>query len=346
MRGLVNYLVKPDASLFEVIEVVDRGAAQIALVVDLENKLLGVITDGDIRRAMLRGKSLRSLAASAMVQDFHALSISATEEDALALMRRKTLHQIPVLDEKGRVVDLFLLEELLKPKKRSNSVVIMAGGEGRRLRPLTKNCPKPMLKIAGRPILEGILHRCIEAGFFHFYLAVNYLKDQIKDYFGDGTRWNVRIDYLEESHPLGTGGALSLIPQKLNEPLLVLNGDILARVDYGRLLQFHENSQAAATLCVREYTSQIPYGVVNTDDLNVLSVVEKPVFSHYLNAGIYLINPVLLPILPHDQFFDMPCLLNAAIQQKYRVVAYPMYEDWLDIGRHENLQLAEREWNA
>jgi len=344
VRDLVDYLVKPDASLREVIEIIDRGAAQIALVVDAEKKLLGVITDGDIRRAMLRSESLMSLAKNIMFRDFRSLPSAATEEEALAFMRRETLHQIPALDEQGRIVRLFLLEELIKPQKRGNPVVIMAGGEGKRLRPLTQDCPKPMLRVGGKPLLEIILEQCIDAGFQHFYLSVNYLKNQIQDHFGDGTRWDVRIDYLEETQPLGTGGALSLLPQKPTEPFLVLNGDVLTRVDYGRLLRFHDEHQAAATLCVREHTTQIPYGVVRMDDLHVLTLEEKPVLSHYVNAGIYLLDPALLDLVPQDSFFDMPTLLEKAMQHQHRVSAFPIHEYWLDVGRPETLERAHGEW--
>lgn len=344
MRDLSDYLVRAEASLREVITIIDRGSAQIALVTDAEMKLLGVITDGDIRRAMLRNESLLSLAENIMSRDFRALPNSATEGEALAFMRHETLHQIPVLDEQGRVVRLFLLEELIKPKKLGNPVVIMAGGEGKRLRPLTQDCPKPMLRVGGKPMLEIILEHCIDAGFQHFYLSVNYLKSQIKDYFGDGTRWHVRIDYLEETRPLGTGGALSLLPQKLSDPLLVLNGDVLTRIDYGRLLRFHDEHQAAATLCVREHTTQIPYGVVRIDDLHVLTLEEKPVLSHYINAGIYLLDPALLDLVPHDKFFDMPQLLENAMQHEYRVSAFPIHEYWLDVGHPETLERAHGEW--
>ena len=344
MRDLVDYLVRPDASLREVIEIIDRGAAQIALVTNAENKLFGVITDGDIRRAMLRNESLMSLAENIMFRDFRSLPSAATEEEALAFMRRETLHQIPALDEQGRVVRLFLLEELIKPKKRPNPVVIMAGGEGKRLRPLTQDCPKPMLRVGGKPLLEIILEQCIDSGFQHFYFSVNYLKNQIQDHFGDGARWHVRIDYLVETQPLGTGGALSLLPQKPTEPLLVLNGDVLTRVDYGRLLRLHDEHQAAATMCVREHTTQIPYGVVRMDDLHVLTLEEKPVLSHYVNAGIYLLDPVLLDLVPQDCFFDMPTLLEKAMQRQHRVSAFPIHEYWLDVGHPETLERAHVEW--
>ena len=177
---------------------------------------------------------------------------------------------------------------------------------GKRLQPLTQDCPKPMLRVRGRPLLEIILDQCIAAGFQYFYISVNYLGSQIKDYFGDGAHWGVRIDYLEEDQPLGTGGALSLLPKKPSESFFLINGDVLTRVDYIKLLKFHEEQKAAATLCVREYSTKIPFGVVRLDDLNVLGLEEKPEVQHYINAGIYLINPTLLNLVSHNKFLDMP----------------------------------------
>lgn len=339
---LVQLTTSADVS--EAISVIEIGHIQIALVIDDDRRLIGTITDGDVRRALLRGESLDTPVEKIMFRNFRVLSANATEEEALALMRRETLHQIPALDEQGRVVRLFLLEELIKPKKRPNPVIIIAGGEGKRLRPLTQDCPKPMLRVGGKPLLEIILERCIDAGFQHFYLSVNYLKEQIKDHFDDGAGWNVRIDYLEETQPLGTGGALSLLPQKPTEPLLVLNGDVLSRVDYGRLLRFHDEHQAAVTMCVREHTTQIPYGVVRMDDLHVLTLEEKPVLSHYVNAGIYLLEPVLLDLVPQDCFFDMPTLLEKAMEHQHRVRAFPIHEYWLDVGHPETLERAHGEW--
>jgi len=344
VRDLADYIVRPDASLREVIEIIDRGAAQIALVADAENKLLGVITDGDIRRVLLRSESLMILAKSIMVRDFRSLPSTATEKEALSFMLQETLHQIPAIDQLGRVTRLFLLEELIKPKKHPNPVVIMAGGQGKRLRPLTHNCPKPMLRVGGKPLLEIILGQCIDAGFQHFYLSVNYLKKQIKDYFGDGTRWHVRIDYLEETQPLGTAGALSLLAQKPTEPLLVINGDVLTRVDYDRLLRFHVERQVAATICVREHETQIPYGVVRMEEMSVLALEEKPLLTHFVNAGIYLLDPALLDLIPHDNFFDMPTLLEKVIQQQHPVGAFPIFEYWLDVGHLGTLERAHQEW--
>lgn len=332
------------ASLSDAIKVIDAGSVQIAFVVDQNKRLIGTITDGDIRRALLRGESLDTRLEKIVFRTFRALPASATDEEALALMRNEMLHQIPALDVQGRIVRLFLLDELITPKKHTNPVVIMAGGEGKRLLPLTQDCPKPMLRIGGKPLLEIILEQCKNAGFEQFYFSVNYLKHQIQDYFGDGARWHVRIDYLEETHPLGTGGALSLMPQKPTEPFLVLNGDVLTRIDYDRLLQFHMEQRSAATLCVREHKTQVPYGVVQMDDLQVLTLEEKPVVSHYVNAGIYLLDPALLDLVPQNLFFDMPTLLEKAIQRQHRVSAFPVHEYWVDVGHPETLKRAIREW--
>jgi NDP-sugar pyrophosphorylase family protein len=221
----------------------------------------------------------------------------------------------------------------------------MAGGKGKRLGQLTRECPKPMLPVRGKPILEIILEQCIEAGFRDYYLSVNHLKDQVQDHFEDGANWQVNIQYLEEHKPLGTAGALSLLPTMPDYPLLVLNGDVLTRVDYRRLLNFHSQHESAATLCVREHTTQIPYGVVRMDDITVQAIDEKPVLSHYVNAGIYILHPDLLELVPSDQFFDMPQLLEKAIERDEQVSAFPIHEYWLDIGLPETLVRAHQEWS-
>ena len=344
MKNLSDYLISPTTTMKEAIEVIDRGAAQIVLAVDESRRLLGTITDGDFRRALLRGLQMDTPVEQIMHREFRSLPLTATEEEALNLMRQEVIHQIPVLDGAGRVVKLFLLEELIKPKVRPNPVVIMAGGKGTRLKHLTSECPKPMLPVGGKPILEIILEQCIEAGFRDFYFSVNYLKEQIQDYFGDGASWQVNIQYVEEDKPLGTAGALSLLPTMPDHPLLVLNGDVLTRVDYGRLLHFHSEHEAVATLCVREHTTQIPYGVVRMDDVTVQAMEEKPVLSHYVNAGIYLLEPGLLDLVPSDQFFDMPQLMEKAIAHEHRVSAFPIHEYWLDIGLPETLDRAHQEW--
>ena len=344
MKSLTDCMVRADATMAEVVEVIDRGAVQIALVVNENESLLGTVTDGDFRRALLRGLSMQTPVEQFMHREFRALPETATDEDALNLMRRNFIHQIPALDDAGRVVRLFRLEELIKPKERSNIVVIMAGGKGERLKSLTTNCPKPMLEVGGKPILEIILEQCIEGGFREFYFSVGYLKEQIKDYFGDGSSWKVNIQYLEEDKPLGTAGALSLLPSTPEHPLLVLNGDVLTRVDYGHLVRFHTEHDVSATLCVQEHTTRIPYGVVRMDDVMIQAIEEKPVLSNYVSAGIYLLEPPMLELVPSGQFFDMPQLMERALEQKHRVSAFPIHEYWLDVGLPESLERAHDEW--
>ncbi len=326
------------------ISVIESGHVQFAFVVDDNQKLIGTITDGDVRRALLRGDGLDTPVYRMMCKKFRSLSSDATTEEAISLMRREVLHQVPVLDDQGRIVHLFLLEELIKTKVRTNPVVIMAGGKGKRLFPLTQGCPKPMLPVGEKPMLEIILEQLVDVGFQNFYLSVNYLKKQIIEHFGDGKRWGVKITYLEEDKPLGTVGALSLLPKRLAEPILVLNGDVLTKIDYEQLLKFHDDNSASATLCVREHKTQIPYGVVQLDDLWVKTIEEKPILNNYINAGIYILEPRLLDLVPHSRFFDMPQLLEKAIQSNYNVSAFPIHEYWLDIGHHDTLELAQRSW--
>lgn len=336
--------ISPTDLLKDAISVIEGGHVQFALVVDNNEKLIGTITDGDVRRALLRGDTLDTQVASVMCTNFKWLNSNATEEQAMSVMRREVIQHIPALDEEGRVNGLFWLEDVLKRKARPNSVVIMAGGKGQRLGALTKNCPKPMLIVGGKPMLENILEHCIDAGFHSYYISVNYLKHQIKEYFGDGSRWGVQIIYLEENQPLGTGGSLSLLPEGLIDPILVMNGDVLTKVDYGRLLQFHHEQKASATLCVIERLTQVQYGVVHTNNLSVEKIEEKPLLRYNANAGIYIVSPMLLDLVPHDCFFDMPQLIDKAIGNLYNVVAFPIHEYWIDVGHHESLGLAKRDW--
>jgi dTDP-glucose pyrophosphorylase len=328
----------------EAIGVIDRGVAQIALVVDDDHRLLGTVTDGDIRRGLLKSMTLDAPVEHVMQRKFRSLRGSDSESDALKLMRLHGLHQIPVLDDHGRVLRIHLLEKLLHLPGRPNAVVLMAGGRGERLRPLTSDCPKPMLPVGGRPILEIILRQCVEAGFGHFYLSVNYLKQQIIDHFGNGSRWGVRIEYLEEEMPLGTGGALSLLPPNLLDPVLVMNGDLLTRVDFNHLMQFHHEYAAEVTMCVREHVTQIPYGVVQLDGTTVRGFQEKPALSHFVNAGIYVVSPNALTLLQPNTHCDMPLLLERVNHQPGRIRAFPIHEYWLDVGQHDMLLRAHGEW--
>lgn len=344
MLDLKSHFISPFFSIREAISVINKTSSQIALVV-INDCLEAVVTDGDIRRGLLAGETLDSPVKNIMCKNFKFLSEGATEMAALALMKDNTLKQIPVLDKKRRVIKLFLLNELIKPQQLKNNVVIMAGGEGRRLGLLTKYCPKPMLKIKNKFVLEIILEQCIQAGFVNFYFSVNYLKKRIQDYFKDGSRWNVSISYLEEERPLGTAGSLSLLPnQKKNEPTLILNGDILTKVNYNNLIEFHKNNASDISICVSEYKTQIPYGVINIDVKGTPSLDEKPNFKYLVNAGIYLIEPIIFKFVPKNKIFDMPDLIKKAKEKKYKINVFPIHEYWSDIGYPESLLQTSKDW--
>lgn len=344
---LSSILIDRSASVIEAMKVIDRGAVQIALVVDGQGQLLGTLTDGDIRRGLLKGEQLDAPVERIMNAHFRYAHASEDETSVLQMMHRDLLRQLPVLDEDGRLVDLLLLREFLAPAAPlENAVVIMAGGVGVRLRPLTETCPKPMLRVDGKPILEILLERCIASGFSNFYLSVNYLKEQIVEYFKDGSRWNVVIKYLVEDQPLGTAGSLQLMPSGLAEPFLVLNGDVLTRFNPRQLLRFHNEHGASATMSVREHVTTVPFGVVQADGIDLIGFEEKPSYRHLVNAGIYVIDPQLLSLLPPDQAIDMPTLLQNVQRVGHRVAVCPIHEYWIDVGRPETLRQAHREWPA
>lgn len=336
--------VAPDTPILKTLEIIDKGARQIALVVDENDRLLGTVTDGDIRRGLLKGKSLHDPVSDVMNAYPIVASPYDTKEDILALMKLRQLHQIPVVDEDGRILRVEILDDLLRPAKRDNIVVLMAGGLGTRLRPLTHECPKPLLKVGNKPILETILLNFIEHGFYRFYLSVNYKADMIKEYFGDGSRWNVEIRYLHEEKSLGTAGALSLLPEVPDAPFFVMNGDLLTKVNFGQLLDFHRTHRAYATMCVREYDHQVPYGVVRLNRHQLLGIEEKPVQRFFVNAGIYVLEPDTLSLIPENDFFDMPSLFELLVQQEKQTIAFPIREYWLDIGRLADFERANLEF--
>ena len=336
----------PDQSLFNALELIEENSTRFLMIVDTAGKLLGTVTDGDIRRGLLQGKSLNSTVGSVMNRDFVYSTLAEKRSDVLDKMRTQQILQVPVLDSDGVVIDLLVLDELLASSSFSNAVVIMAGGKGTRLRPHTQHCPKPMLRIGDQPMLEILLEQCIANGFHKFYFSVNYLKEQIVEHFNDGSHWGVSIQYLMENEPLGTAGSLQLLPDSLRQPFLVLNGDVLTRLDLGNLLLFHTEHQAQATLCVREHELTVPFGVVQTKGVELAGFEEKPTYRNLVNAGVYVIDPQLLSLLPPHEFTDMPSLLLTAQEAGHRVAVCPIHEYWLDVGRPDSLLQAHREWPA
>ncbi len=342
MKKWESALIGPATTLEEAIRTIDRTALGIALVVDAERRLLGTLTDGDMRRAMLRHVALRDPVTGIMCATPKVMQQHWGRQQAIALLESSKLRQLPVIDATGRVVGLETLQSLLIQPQLDNPVFIMAGGFGTRLRPLTDHCPKPMLLVGGKPMLENILDSFIKSGFHRFYISTHYLPKVITDYFGDGSKWGVDIRYVHEENPLGTGGALGLLPRhEINLPLLMINGDILTKLDYLALLDFHKKQSGVATMCTREYEQQVPYGVVQTESQRLRLIVEKPVQQFQINAGIYLIEPELLDRIEWGVKIDMPTLLQYEAVNDRVVNIYPIRDYWLDIGRLADFEKAQ-----
>ena len=337
-----NALVSQHASLEKAVEVLDKAALRIALVVDEHDKLLGTLTDGDVRRAMLGHFALDTPVSQVMNRHPKTAQKSWEKNRILAVMEQYELLQLPLVDDGGCIVGLANLHDILNKRRHENPVFLMAGGFGTRLRPLTNNCPKPMLKIGDKPILEQILLNFIDAGFHRFYISTHYMPEVIRDYFGDGQRWGVTIKYIHENEPLGTGGALGLLPhEEINQPLFMMNGDLLTTVNLHGLLEFHEAHSSIATMCVREYEHQVPYGVITSEGIHIKSMVEKPTHRFFVNAGIYLLAPELVKSVDPGTRIDMPTLLEQQIEKDKLVTMFPIHEYWLDIGRMDDFKKAQ-----
>ena len=345
MVTMENLLIKPEQSLLEGIKLMDDSSAQIILVVNDKKQLLGTITDGDIRRALMKGMDFESSVREVMQKNFFSLPVGTSKHKVVALMKSKSLNQIPILDENNVLVDISLLNKLTEAQQLQNWVVLMAGGQGLRLLPHTEVCPKPMLPIAGKPMIEIIMEQCIEAGFNKFFISVNYLKEQIVEHFKDGGNWGVEIQYLDENIPLGTAGALKLLPESPEHDFLVINCDVLTSVDYSLLLRYHSESHANATVCVRNHETLIPFGIVHSENGFLVSMEEKPVLKNHINAGVYVISPCLLDLLPVEKSFDMPRLFELALKNNYAVATFPIHEYWIDVGNPEAFERANVEWS-
>lgn len=345
MKSWERTLVGPDTSLREAMRAIDRASSQMALVVDAQRRLLGTLSDGDARRALLKGLSLDDSVSVAMHRSPTVAAAGETRQAMLATMRRGGLHQMPVLDAQGVVVGMEVLDDFLKAPNRPNWVVIMAGGMGKRLEQLTRDTPKPMLRVGSRPLLETIVRGYAAQGFRRFYFAVNYKAEQIEQHFGDGSRFDVEIRYLRENQRLGTAGALSLMPERPAQPVLVTNADLLTKEDFGYLLDQHEASGADATMAVRNYEMQVPFGVVRECDGRIQGIDEKPVQRFTVSAGIYALSPHLLELVPRNTYYDMPALFEAATAQGLTARCHRIDGYWLDIGRLPDYERANLEFD-
>lgn len=331
-----------NAKLKEVIFNMNMSSLRIVLVVNQSGELEGTISDGDIRRGLLRGLDIESPIDSVIHRGALVVPPNLPREMVLKLMIANKIQQIPVVDENQRVIGLHVWDEVSAQPERSNRVVIMAGGRGTRLRPMTEKCPKPLVPVAGKPMLEHIIERAKHDGFSDFVIAIHYLGHMIEDHFGDGSRYGVRITYLRESEPLGTAGALAMLSPRGVDPILVSNGDVITDVRYGDLLDFHERHSAVATMAVRSHEWQHPYGVVRIKGVDIIGFEEKPIAKSHINAGVYVLSPEALDELPDGESCDMPTLFERLQARSLRTVAYPMHEPWLDVGRPDDLEIANR----
>lgn len=339
-------LIPPDTPLLKTIEIISKSSLEVALVVDMDDVLLGTVTDGDIRRALLRGALMSTLVKDIMHRDCTTVSINDSRASIVGLMAGKGLRHIPVIDEKRRVVDLRTLLEMVTPVRLDNWVLIMAGGLGSRLRPLTDEAPKPLLKVGNKPLLEVIINQLKEYGLYRFFISINYKAEMIEEYFSDGSKFDVEITYIREKQQLGTAGALGLLPERPTKPILVMNGDLLTQVNVEHLFNFHQQDGSSATMCVRRYGLQLQYGVVKIENNRLLELEEKPVHNFFVNAGIYVLNPEVIELASSNYQVDMTVFFDQLLKLKKTVAVFPIHEYWLDIGRIEDYHQANTDYNA
>jgi dTDP-glucose pyrophosphorylase/CBS domain-containing protein len=344
MKSWKSALVGPDISLREALEIIDSTGSQLAVVVDAQRRLLGTLSDGDARRALLGGLNMNDRVSRAMHVDPTTVTPSDTPLEVLSTMRRTGLHQLPIINGEREIVGLALIGDYLKAPERDNWVVIMAGGLGTRLQELTRDTPKPMLKVGSRPLLETIIRSYADQGFHRFYVAVNYKAEQIESHFGDGHQFGVDIRYLREDQRLGTAGALSLLPERPTQPIIVTNADLLTKENFGHLVESHVAAGAHATMAVRHYEMQVPFGVVNVREGHIQSIEEKPLQRFVVSAGINVLSPEMLDLVPAGRFFDMPALFDVALERGLKARAHQIDGYWLDVGRLPDFERANLEY--
>lgn len=343
-----NEAVHATATLVDAVRAIEASRRRIAVVVDAEQHVLGTLTDGDVRRCLLAGGALDKPVSEAMNTKPLVAVAGAPDSYVIDVMRRGNVLAIPIVDRNGRFLRVVHLTDITPSTDAPHDAsgfefaVIMAGGEGSRLRPLTQTLPKPMIEIAGVPLLERQVRRLAEAQMRRIYISVNYLGHLIETHFGDGSAFGLEIRYLRELQKLGTAGALSLLPETPSGPIVVMNGDILTTSDFGSLRSFHTAQNACITIAAIDYRVNIPYGVLCADGPYVTGLVEKPAQRFLCNAGMYALSPAALALLPKDQPFNMTDLIGLCLQAQQPVAVFPLHEYWSDIGTPDDLEKARK----
>lgn len=340
-----NVCIYENATIRDALIAIDSEPLRVALVVNWKNDLVGVISDGDIRRGILNGLRVQDEISEIINKNPITAQSNTPQAQLVDTMNELDILFIPILEGQKLVGLETLHDALINKEKLENPVFIMAGGFGTRLRPLTDNCPKPMLNIGNKPILETLIEQFSRFGFHNFYISTHFMPEIIRSHFNDGSKWNVSITYVHEETPLGTGGALGLLPKDLpnHSPIIMINGDVLTNVDFKMLLDFHTSQDADATMCVREYDYQIPYGVITGDGNKIKSMVEKPTHKFFVNAGIYVVSPDIVRSVPVNRKIDMPSLLEEHMEKSNKIHMFPIHEYWLDIGRMDDFNQAQKD---
>jgi len=335
---LANLVLEEDKSIRDAMKLLNANAREVVLVRDAENRICGLITDGDIRRGLLDGATLESPITAIMHRDFFAVGPEIDRAAVLDMMKARRFQHVPVLDKEGRLIAVHFLRDLIGAAPKPNVAVVMAGGKGTRLWPVTETVPKPMVDVAGRPILERVILHLISHGIQHIHLAVNYKAKIIEQYFGDGAEFGCKVEYVRETTPLGTAGALSLLPSRPAHPFFVLNGDLVTDIDLTAMLDIHLQNRNSATMGVGSYQIQIPFGTVTESDGQLLSIEEKPIVNFLVNRGIYILDPLSLDHVPKNSEFPMTALFKALLEAKQRVGIYEFQTYWHDVGVPEDLR--------
>ena len=338
-----KYCIQPDASLLECMQSMDITGARIALTVDSEFRLIGTISDGDTRKALLKGCSLDSPVSPHINRNCYYVLPNVTRAEVLDIMQANRFEQVPIVDEQGKVIGLHLLHDILGNVSRPNWAVVMAGGKGMRLRPLTENIPKPMIRVAGRPILERIILHLVSYGIRRIFLSVNHLAQVIEDYFEDGSKLGAKIEYLHEDTPLGSGGAISLLPEIPEHPLLAMNGDLIVDTNFTEMIEFHSQNHFYATMGVYSYFHQVPYGCVKIQNNRLTGLEEKPVLVKMVNAGIYVLSRQAVSAIPRNTNFPITTLFEDALKKNLVCGAFAIEKEWFDIGSPQQLRQARGE---
>ena len=335
-----NIIVDEHMPLRDALSILDSGAMQILLVVNWKLELTGVVTDGDVRRYLIQNDEINGQIGDIAQSDFVAIhsSVSTISDSHLQVKH------LPVLDDDGRPSHLYILGSGFLPTKQPNKIIIMAGGLGMRMRPLTENTPKPMLCIGDKPLLAMRIESLVASGFTDIYISVNYKKDAIIKYFEDGSDFGCSITYLEEEKSLGTGGALSLIEEDICHPVIVMNGDLMSDVSINEILDAHKRNDAVATVCARLFEAQVPFGVLESTNSRLSAIVEKPTTRHLINAGIYALSPSVFDFFSYEEKFDLPDLLNLLLEEQENVNVHLLSTEWMDIGTPADLELASRKF--